>query len=118
MFLPISGCLSLKKIAEKQRQLSLCFIIKHKFMQRKTLGIKKNDPLNLSFQPCCDSVALLGQCANSDIRLASGADQYEGRVEICFNNTWGTICDYLWSIGDANVACRQLGFGTTGESGY
>lgn len=45
----------------------------------------------------------------------NGADQYEGRVEICFNNIWGTICDGSWSGNDANVACRQLGYGTTGN---
>jgi deleted-in-malignant-brain-tumors protein 1 len=38
-----------------------------------------------------------------------------GRIEICFNNQWGTICDNLWSTADANVACRQLGFDGTGE---
>ena len=53
-------------------------------------------------------------CNNSDIRLAGGSDQYEGRVEICFNETWGTICDGSWSVNDANVACRQLGYAATG----
>ena len=57
-------------------------------------------------------------CNNSDIRLAGGADQYEGRVEICFNETWGTICDGSWSTNDANVACRQLGFAATGNYNY
>ena len=38
----------------------------------------------------------------------------KGRVEICKRGKWGTICDDQWSFTDAEVACRQLGFGSTG----
>ena len=39
----------------------------------------------------------------------------QGRVEICNRNVWGTVCDDFWGTTDAQVACRQLGFATTGS---
>jgi len=53
-------------------------------------------------------------CENGDIRLANGNTAFEGRVEICWNETWGTVCDGFWSGFDAIVACRQLGYSSSG----
>ena len=54
-------------------------------------------------------------CNNGDIRLAGSSIAGRGRVEICWNEIWGTVCDDYWSSSDAIVACRQLGFLTTGK---
>ena len=54
-------------------------------------------------------------CTNYAVRLQGGTST-RGRVEICYNNAWGTVCDDLWGTPDAQVVCRQLGLPTTGIS--
>ena len=53
-------------------------------------------------------------CNQGDIRLQGGANNMTGRVEICNLHQWGTVCDDIWGVQDAQVACRQLGFASTG----
>lgn len=45
------------------------------------------------------------------IRLAGGQRPREGRVELLFNDTWGSICGKGWGWTAAHVACRSLGYG-------
>lgn len=64
---------------------------------------------------CCIDTDLICKCDDGDIRLVNGLEDYEGRVEICLNNQWGTVCDDFWGTPDAQVVCRQLGLPTAGE---
>ena len=62
----------------------------------------------------------IGICEDGDLRLVGGNTPMEGRVEICQNEVWGTVCDSLWSFNEGRVTCRQLGysqFGTLNKNG-
>ncbi|XP_026208372.1 deleted in malignant brain tumors 1 protein-like [Anabas testudineus] len=49
-------------------------------------------------------------CSGVPIRLV-GSTLLSGRVEIYYNNIWGTACDNGWDLNDASVVCRELGYG-------
>ena len=55
------------------------------------------------------------RCEDGEIRLVGGSQAYEGRVEICVNYQWGTVCDDWWGNDDATVVCRQLGYRPNGR---
>lgn len=54
-------------------------------------------------------------CTDGEIRLAGEIAPTMGRVEICFGQLWGTICNRNWDSADADVVCRQLGFSSLGR---
>ena len=62
--------------------------------------------MGLLVQPCI-------ACHNEVRIVGSNYEQY-GRVEVCINGTWGTICGNFWNDSDASVVCAQLGFSSNG----
>jgi len=58
------------------------------------------------------SIALA--CNETDIRLVNGSTPTSGVLEVCFEGIMGFVCSDSWDSNDAAVACRQLGFPTTG----
>ncbi|XP_064397201.1 scavenger receptor cysteine-rich domain superfamily protein-like [Halichondria panicea] len=47
-------------------------------------------------------------CDNGEVRLVSGDTCNEGRVEVCMNGRWGTVCNNTPEL--AGAVCSQLGF--------
>ena len=60
---------------------------------------------------CADSSTLNDGCSHGSVRLvgSDGEGVREGRVEVCVNRVWGTVCDILFTQEDAEVVCGQLG---------
>ena len=53
---------------------------------------------------------IIDSCYTGDTRLVGGETEMEGRVEMCINNRWGTVCDKQWSPAHTKVVCKSFGF--------
>ena len=63
-----------------------------------------------------------GNCSNGNVRLNKFSDSNlhmtrQGRLELCINSAWGTVCNKLFDNVDASVFCGELtGFSGEGNS--
>lgn len=71
-------------------------------------------------QDCDDKTDEDVRKCNSTVqfRLADGRNELEGRVEVRYQDIWGTVCDDDFGDAEATVICRSLGFGGVAVSKY
>ena len=67
------------------------------------------------FFSIADLSTLFGNCSDGQLRLVGGANSSLGRVEVCVNNAWGTVCNSKFGTNEARVICRQLGYSGNGK---
>ena len=53
-------------------------------------------------------------CMDGSVQLVDGIEQ-GGRVEVCVNGVWGSVCGEGWDRTDALVVCKQMGFPDLGK---
>lgn len=49
-------------------------------------------------------------CEDGDVRLRDGTNHLDGRLEICINDAWGTVCENEFTSDEARIVCAKLGF--------
>ncbi|XP_022092128.1 scavenger receptor cysteine-rich type 1 protein M130-like isoform X2 [Acanthaster planci] len=58
----------------------------------------------------CEGTTMKDGVFVHEVRLVDGSSEYEGFLEVYFNQQWGTVCDIGWDKHDADVVCEELGF--------
>ena len=55
-------------------------------------------------------------CSDGQLRLAGKVTATSGRLEVCYNRAWGTVCNYAWGTTETQLACQLLGFQAYGNN--
>ena len=67
----------------------------------------------LNFATQCFAVpndAEITNCTDGEARLVNGSSANRGRLEVCINRSWATVCSSGFGVEESLVACRQLGY--------
>ncbi|XP_053388862.1 uncharacterized protein LOC128551929 [Mercenaria mercenaria] len=66
----------------------------------------------------CTNKTIVEINCRTNIRLKDGPHNQSGRVEVYFEDRWGTLCDEFFDDNAASVICRMLGYNPKFAKGY
>ena len=49
-------------------------------------------------------------CTEGEARLVNGSSANKGRLEICNDQSWATVCSSSFGYQESRVVCGQLGY--------
>ena len=101
MSLKVAGLLSLAFILATAGEL---------FITNKV--IVPNFPFSLATG--CASCECSRDASEPAVRLVGGSSTRSGRLEVCTEGEWHTVCAQRFNSTDATVVCRELGFSDQG----
>ena len=61
-------------------------------------------------------ITATSDCSDGDVRLVNGSFATQGRLEVCSNGIWGSVCSTGFDPTDAYVVCNELGLGDAGKN--
>ena len=64
----------------------------------------------------CYSLPAKPECSSGDVRLVSGSGPHEGRLEVCYNENWSSVCSI--SADEAGMICERLGYTRSASKEY
>ena len=50
----------------------------------------------------------MANCSTGDVRLVGSGDGNEGRLEVCVNSAWGSVCNDGFDEQETLVVCMSL----------
>ena len=71
----------------------------------------------MSFSYCISlqNIVIAATCIDGTIRLMEGESEFEGRLEVCINDRWGTVGSNGWTKIDEQVICNDFGYDLAGK---
>ena len=66
--------------------------------------------ISYAFWYFTDDKTNLAVCKDQDLRVQGGKNRWEGRLEVCYNQAWGTLCNNVYGEHAANIFCVRLNF--------